>query len=164
MRAYRLLLAVPGLGALRAPVRVEYVLVAILVAATAIALQRIVDAAPGRLWLVGLIAGALLETVVLGELQDLANRAAHGLAAQGVTRGDRVAVVLPPTAETAATFVENALIKARHATYITGLPAIADDSGIVVRALNGAPGVWSARFAGSPSDDGANNRKLVGAL
>jgi XTP/dITP diphosphohydrolase len=66
--------------------------------------------------------------------------------------------------ETASTFVENALIKARHATDVTGLPAIADDSGIVVRALNGAPGVWSARFAGSPSDDGANNRKLVAAL
>jgi hypothetical protein len=62
---YRLLLVVPGLGALRAPVRVEYVLVAVLVAATAIALQRILDAAPGRRWLVGALAGALLATNLL---------------------------------------------------------------------------------------------------
>src|SRR5262245_14833966 len=62
---YRLLLFVPGLGALRAPVRVEYVLAAVLVAATAIALQRIVDAAPVRLWLVGVLAGALLATNLL---------------------------------------------------------------------------------------------------
>jgi XTP/dITP diphosphohydrolase len=66
--------------------------------------------------------------------------------------------------ETATTFVENALIKARHAAEVTELPAIADDSGIVVRALDGAPGVWSARYAGSPSNDAANNRKLVTAL
>jgi len=66
--------------------------------------------------------------------------------------------------ETATTFVENALIKARHAAAATGLPAIADDSGLVVAALHGAPGVRSARYAGSPSDAAANNRKLVEAL
>jgi XTP/dITP diphosphohydrolase len=66
--------------------------------------------------------------------------------------------------ETASTFVENALIKARHAADITGMPSIADDSGIVVRALRGAPGVWSARYAGTPPNDDANNRKLVAAL
>jgi XTP/dITP diphosphohydrolase len=66
--------------------------------------------------------------------------------------------------ETASTFVENALLKARHASHASGLPALADDSGLVVRALDGAPGVWSARYAGSPSDDRANNRKLIATL
>lgn len=66
--------------------------------------------------------------------------------------------------ETATTFVENALIKARHAAAASGRPAIADDSGLVVAALDGAPGVRSARYAGSPSDATANNRKLVEAL
>lgn len=66
--------------------------------------------------------------------------------------------------ETASTFVENALIKARHASRITGLPALADDSGLAVDALNGAPGVWSARYAGVDGDDEANNRKLLEAL
>lgn len=68
----------------------------------------------------------------------------------------------PP--ETAPTFVENALIKARHAAALTGLPAVADDSGLEVAALGGAPGVHSARYAGEPSDDDANNRKLLSAL
>ncbi|HTO58154.1 MAG TPA: RdgB/HAM1 family non-canonical purine NTP pyrophosphatase [Pseudomonadales bacterium] len=66
--------------------------------------------------------------------------------------------------ETASTFVENALIKARHAAVVSGLPALADDSGLVVSTLDGAPGVWSARYAGEPSDDSANNRKLIAAL
>ncbi len=66
--------------------------------------------------------------------------------------------------ETAPTFVENALLKARHASRISGLPAIADDSGLEVDALNGAPGVYSARFAGEPSSDEANSRKLHAAL
>ncbi len=70
-------------------------------------------------------------------------------------------------AETGTTFVENAIIKARHAAKITGLPAIADDSGLEVDALNGAPGVYSARYAGdigeNPSDDD-NTNKLLSAL
>lgn len=66
--------------------------------------------------------------------------------------------------ETGASFVENALIKARHAARVSGLPAIADDSGLEVAALGGAPGVRSARYAGEPSDDGANNSKLLAAL
>ncbi len=66
--------------------------------------------------------------------------------------------------ETAPTFIENALIKARHASRISGLPAIADDSGLEVAALNGAPGVYSARYAGEPSSDAANNAKLLQAL
>ncbi len=63
-----------------------------------------------------------------------------------------------------ATFVENALAKARHAARVSGLPALADDSGICVPALGGAPGVLSARFAGEPKSDAANNRKLVDSL
>lgn len=66
--------------------------------------------------------------------------------------------------ETATTFVENALIKARHAARISGLPALADDSGLAVDALGGEPGVYSARYAGEPADDSANNRKLLNAL
>lgn len=67
-------------------------------------------------------------------------------------------------AETGLTFVENAIIKARHAAQLTGLPAIADDSGLAVSALGGAPGIYSARYAGEPSDDAANISKLLDAL
>lgn len=67
-------------------------------------------------------------------------------------------------AETGTTFVENAIIKARHAAKITGLPAIADDSGLEVDALNGAPGVYSARFAGTNANDSENNKKLIDEL
>jgi len=62
------------------------------------------------------------------------------------------------------TFVENALAKARHASACTGLPALADDSGLCVHALGGAPGVYSARFAGEPKSDERNNQKLVADL
>lgn len=62
------------------------------------------------------------------------------------------------------TFIENALAKARHASRASGLPALADDSGICVPALGGAPGVQSARYAGEPRSDDANNAKLVQAL
>ena len=63
-----------------------------------------------------------------------------------------------------ATFVENALAKARHASRATGLPALADDSGICALALDGAPGVYSARYAGEPKSDQRNNDKLVAEL
>jgi len=66
--------------------------------------------------------------------------------------------------ETASTFVENALIKARHAALASGLPALADDSGLTVEALGGAPGIRSARFAGAQADDRANVAKLLEAL
>ena len=62
------------------------------------------------------------------------------------------------------TFIENALAKARHVARLSGLPALADDSGICVPALGGAPGVHSARFAGEPKSDQANNAKLVAEL
>ena len=66
--------------------------------------------------------------------------------------------------ETGTTFVENAIIKARHACQQTGLPAIADDSGIEVDALNGRPGVYSARYAGENANDESNNQKLLQEL
>ena len=62
------------------------------------------------------------------------------------------------------TFIENALAKARHASAASGLPALADDSGICVHALGGLPGVLSARYAGDQSNDAANNLKLIAAL
>lgn len=62
------------------------------------------------------------------------------------------------------TFIENALAKARHASRQSGLPALADDSGICVKALNGAPGVHSARYAGEPKSDARNNEKLIADL
>jgi len=66
--------------------------------------------------------------------------------------------------ETGLTFVENAILKARNAARHTGLPAIADDSGIEVDALNGAPGIYSARFAGAGATDTDNLNKLIGDL
>lgn len=66
--------------------------------------------------------------------------------------------------ETGATFAENALIKARAAVAETGFAAVADDSGLVVDALNGEPGVYSARYAGVHGDDAANNAKLLGNM
>ena len=75
---------------------------------------------------------------------------------------------VPDVAETGTTFVENAIIKARHAAKITGLPAIADDSGLEVDALNGAPGVYSARYASDiisgKVTDNDNTNKLLSAL
>ena len=62
------------------------------------------------------------------------------------------------------TFIENAIVKARHACEQTGLPSLADDSGICVNALNGKPGVLSARYAGEPKSDERNNLKLIDAL
>jgi XTP/dITP diphosphohydrolase len=67
-------------------------------------------------------------------------------------------------AETGSTFIENAIIKARHASKHTGLPAIADDSGLAVDALGGAPGVYSARFSGENATDQSNITKLLGLM
>lgn len=66
--------------------------------------------------------------------------------------------------ETGLTFIENAILKARHAAQITGLPAIADDSGIAVDALGGAPGIYSARYSGEDATDQQNLEKLLDAL
>jgi XTP/dITP diphosphohydrolase len=71
---------------------------------------------------------------------------------------------IPDVVEDAPTFAGNAIKKAREVAAITGLPALADDSGLEVDALGGAPGVYSARYAGEPADDAANNAKLLAAL
>jgi XTP/dITP diphosphohydrolase len=71
---------------------------------------------------------------------------------------------VPECPEPHVTFIENCIAKARHASAHTGLPALADDSGICVDALNGAPGVYSARYAGEPKSDERNNHKLIEAL
>jgi XTP/dITP diphosphohydrolase len=71
---------------------------------------------------------------------------------------------VPEAEEPHPTFVENALAKARHAARLTGLPALADDSGVCANALGGAPGVLSARYAGEPKSDARNNRKLIADL
>jgi XTP/dITP diphosphohydrolase len=79
-----------------------------------------------------------------------------------LARQSEFGIVPPP--ETGTTFLDNALIKARNAAWRAGLPAIADDSGIEVDALDGAPGVFSARYAGEDASDEANLSKLLGAL
>ncbi len=71
---------------------------------------------------------------------------------------------IPEAEEPHCTFVENALAKARHAARLSGLPALADDSGLCVKALGGAPGVISARYGGEPKSDARNNEKLLAEL
>ncbi len=86
------------------------------------------------------------------------------LAPHGVKILPQTAFSITEIEETAPTFVENALLKARNASRFSGLPALADDSGLEVAALNGAPGVYSARYAGPDADDALNNAKLIEAL
>lgn len=93
----------------------------------------------------------------LGELTAM-------LAPLGVELLPQSAFGIVPPPETGTTFLDNALIKARHAARVSALPAIADDSGLEVDALGGAPGVYSARYAGEDADDAANNSKLLAAL
>jgi XTP/dITP diphosphohydrolase len=95
-----------------------------------------------------------------GKLKEL-QAMLGGLPLEIVAQGELGVSDVP---ETGLTFVENALIKARHASASTGLPALADDSGLIVDALDGAPGLYSARYAGSPTNDAANNAKLLEAL
>ena len=93
----------------------------------------------------------------LAELQPLLAPAGFELVTQGALGvGDAI--------EDGLTFLENALIKARHASAATGLPALGDDSGLVVDALGGAPGLYSARYAGRHGDAAANNAKLLGNM
>ncbi|MFP5394402.1 MAG: RdgB/HAM1 family non-canonical purine NTP pyrophosphatase [Gammaproteobacteria bacterium] len=86
------------------------------------------------------------------------------LAPLGFTLHSQGEFNVPEAEEPFATFVENALTKARHAARLTGLPALADDSGVCVHALGGAPGVYSARYAGEPKSDARNNAKLIADL
>lgn len=82
----------------------------------------------------------------------------------GVEVINQGALGVPSCPEPFGTFIENCLAKARHASCVTGRPAMADDSGICVNALNGMPGVFSARFAGEHANDAANNQLLVEKL
>jgi len=86
------------------------------------------------------------------------------LAPLGIEIIPQSVLAVPEAEEPHATFIENALAKARHAARLTGLPALADDSGICVDALGGAPGVISAHFSGEPRSDVRNNRKLLEML
>ena len=86
------------------------------------------------------------------------------LAGSGVELVPQTALGVSDADETGLTFVENALIKARHAARATGLPALADDSGICVDALDGAPGLYAARYSGVHGDSAANNAKLLREL
>ncbi len=102
----------------------------------------------------------VLATGNAGKLREMREiLAGHDL--EVIAQSD-FAIAPPP--EDGDTFVANALIKARHAAAIAGLPAIADDSGIEVDALGGRPGLYSARFAGEPANDRANNERLLAEL
>lgn len=106
---------------------------------------------PGKLVLASNNPGKLRE---IGQL----------LAAAGIAVQPQRAFGIGEAEETGLTFVENAILKARHAARGSGLAAIADDSGIEVDALGGAPGIYSARYAGPGADDQANNDKLLADL
>ncbi|MBI3069333.1 MAG: RdgB/HAM1 family non-canonical purine NTP pyrophosphatase [Betaproteobacteria bacterium] len=95
-----------------------------------------------------------------GKLREIA----HALEPLAIEVLPQSAFNVPEAEEPHATFIENALAKARHASRRCGLPALADDSGICVDALNGEPGVHSARYAGEPVSDERNNRKLLATL
>jgi XTP/dITP diphosphohydrolase len=96
----------------------------------------------------------------LAELRRLLESAVPGVEVVGLTDVDDY----PEAPETGATFAQNALLKAREAVRYTGLPAVADDSGLTVDALNGMPGVLSARWSGRHGDDDANTALLLGQL
>ena len=95
-----------------------------------------------------------------GKLREIARI----LAPLGIEAVPQLQFNVPDCPEPYVTFVENCLAKARHASQHSGLPALADDSGICVEALGGAPGVQSARYAGEPKSDDRNNDKLIAAL
>ena len=103
---------------------------------------------------------AVLASANPGKLREFAALLSP-FALQLVPQGE---LGIRPAAETGTTFLENALIKARHAAHLAHLPALADDSGLEVEALGGRPGVWSARFAGEAASDEDNLRRLLAEL
>jgi len=106
------------------------------------------------------VSRAVLASANPGKLRELA-ALLEPLAVQVIPQGE---LGVRPAAETGTTFLENALIKARHAARHAQLPALADDSGIEVDALGGRPGVWSARFAAEGASDAQNLRHLLAEL
>lgn len=102
----------------------------------------------------------VLATGNAGKVRELADL----LAAFGLDIVAQTELGVTSAEETGLTFIENAILKARHAAAITGLPAIADDSGLAVDALGGAPGIYSARYAGEDASDLQNLNKLLTAL
>jgi len=102
----------------------------------------------------------VLATGNPGKVRELADM----LAAFGLDIVAQTELGVESAEETGLTFIENAILKARHAAEITGLPAIADDSGLAVNALGGAPGIYSARYAGVDASDQQNLDKLLVAL
>jgi XTP/dITP diphosphohydrolase len=102
----------------------------------------------------------VIATANAGKLREFRDMLA-GLPFEVVSQGSLGVASAP---ETGASFAANALIKARHAAVATGAAALADDSGLEVDALGGAPGLYSARYAGEGADDAANNAKLMAAL
>lgn len=108
----------------------------------------------------GVAGPVVLASANPGKLREFADLLAP-LNLQVVPQSD---YGIEPAAETGLTFIENALIKARHAAGTSGLPALADDSGIAVDALDGAPGIYSARYAGAGASDEANLQKLIESI
>lgn len=106
------------------------------------------------------MATIVLATSNQGKVRELSDL----LAKHNITIEPQSLYNISEVAETGTTFVENAIIKARHAAKLTGLAAIADDSGLEVDALSGQPGVHSARYAGENVGDEDNNKKLINAL
>lgn len=102
----------------------------------------------------------VLATGNAGKVRELANL----LADFGFDVVAQTELNVESVEETGLTFIENAILKARHAAKVTGLPALADDSGLAVDALGGAPGIYSARYAGEDASDQQNLDKLLEAL
>ncbi|TWD37430.1 XTP/dITP diphosphatase [Pantoea sp. SJZ147] len=102
----------------------------------------------------------VLATGNPGKVRELADL----LAAFGLDIVAQTELGVESAEETGLTFIENAILKARHAAQLTGLPALADDSGLAVNALGGAPGIYSARYAGEEASDQQNLEKLLQAL
>ncbi|ATF91082.1 dITP/XTP pyrophosphatase [Cedecea neteri] len=102
----------------------------------------------------------VLATGNAGKVRELANL----LADFGFDVVAQTELSVESVEETGLTFIENAILKARHAAKVTGLPALADDSGLAVDALGGAPGIYSARYAGEDASDRQNLEKLLEAL
>ena len=105
-------------------------------------------------------AGIVLASNNAGKVREISQL----LAPAGISVRPQSELGIDETEETGLSFVENAILKARHAARATGLAAIADDSGLEVDALDGAPGIYSARYAGPGAGDRANCDKLLAAL